>query len=76
MKYAQKRSDEPTYRSVRLFVTYLIPGILKLVDEQRMALTPAVEISYLTEEEQYDLLETTECEDRTPSPSQAQELKR
>ena len=61
-------------RYVRL--TNLIPGILKLVDEQRMALTPAVEISYLTEEEQYDLLETMECEDRTPSLSQAQELKR
>ena len=60
-------------RYIRL--TNLIPGILKLVDEQRMALTPAVEISYLTEEEQYDLLETMECEDRTPSLSQAQELK-
>ena len=61
-------------RYIRL--TNLIPGILKLVDEQKMALTPAVEISYLTEEEQYDLLETMECEDRAPSLSQAQELKR
>ena len=61
-------------RYIRL--TNLIPGILKLVDEQRMALTPAVEISYLTEAEQYYLLETMECEDRTPSLSQAQELKR
>ena len=61
-------------RYIRL--TNLIPGILKLVDEQKMALTPAVEISYLTEVEQYDLLETMECEDRTPSLSQAQELKR
>ena len=61
-------------RYIRL--TNLIPGILKLVDEQRMALTPAVEISYLTKAEQYDLLETMECEDRTPSLSQAQELKR
>ena len=43
-------------RYIRL--TNLIPGILKLVDEQRMALTPAVEISYLTEEEQYDLFIT------------------
>ena len=56
-------------RYIRL--TNLIPGILKLVDEQRMALTPAVEISYLTEAEQYDLLETMESEDRTPSLSQA-----
>jgi len=67
-------SRNQVQRYVRL--TNLIPGILKLVDEQRMALTPAVEISYLTEAEQYDLLETMECEDRTPSLSQAQELKR
>ena len=67
-----------SYKTVQRYIrlTTLIPGILKLVDEQRMALTPAVEISYLTEEEQYDLLETMECEDRTPSLSQAQELKR
>ena len=67
-------SRNQVQRYIRL--TNLIPGILKLVDEQRMALTPAVEISYLTEDEQYDLLETMECEDRTPSLSQAQELKR
>ena len=67
-------SRNQVQRYVRL--TNLIPGILKLVDEQRMALTPAVEISYLTKAEQYDLLETMECEDRTPSLSQAQELKR
>ena len=67
-------SRNQVQRYIRL--TNLIPGILKLVDEQKMALTPAVEISYLTEEEQYDLLETMECEDRTPSLSQAQELKR
>ena len=67
-------SRNQVQRYIRL--TNLIPGILKLVDEQRMALTPAVEISYLTEAEQYDLLETMECEDRTPSLSQAQELKR
>ena len=67
-------SSRQIHRYIRL--TNLIPGILKLVDEQRIALTPAVEISYLTEKEQYDLLETMECEDRTPSLSQAQELKR
>ena len=67
-------SRNQVQRYIRL--TNLIPGILKLVDEQRMALTPAVEISYLSEAEQYDLLETMECEDRTPSLSQAQELKR
>ena len=67
-------SRNQVQRYIRL--TNLIPGILKLVDEQRMVLTPAVEISYLTEAEQYDLLETMESEDRTPSLSQAQELKR
>ena len=67
-------SRNQVQRYIRL--TNLIPGILKLVDEQKMALTPAVEISYLTEVEQYDLLETMECEDRTPSLSQTQELKR
>ena len=66
-------SRNQVQRYIRL--TNLIPGILKLVDEQRMALTPAVEISYLTEEEQYDLLETMESEDCTPSLSQAQQLK-
>jgi ParB family chromosome partitioning protein len=62
-------SRNQVQRYIRL--TNLIPGILKLVDEQKMALTPAVEISYLTEEEQYDLLDTIKSEDCTPSLSQA-----
>ena len=52
-------------RYIRL--TNLIPGILEKVDEGRIALTPAVELSYLTEGEQKDLLETMESEDCTPS---------
>lgn len=60
-------------RYIRL--TYLIPEILRMVDEGRIALTPAVELSYLTEQEQRDLLETMECEDCTPSLSQAQQMK-
>ena len=47
----------------------------QLVDEGRIALTPAVELSYLREEEQEDLLETMESEDCTPSLSQAMNLK-
>jgi ParB family chromosome partitioning protein len=46
-----------------------------MVDDGKIALTPAVEISYLTKQEQIDLLETMECEDCTPSLSQAMQMK-
>ena len=61
-------------RYIRL--TNLIPSILQMVDEGKIALTPAVELSYLTEWEQRDLLETMESEDCSPSLSQAIQLKR
>ena len=61
-------------RYIRL--TYLIPEILQMVDEKKIALTPAVELSYLTESQQRDLLETMESEDCTPSLSQSQQLKK
>ena len=70
---ANSDSREQVRRYIRL--TYLIPEILRMVDEGRIALTPAVELSYLTEAEQQDLLETMECEDCTPSLSQAQQMK-
>ena len=60
-------------RYIRL--TNLIPGILEKVDEGRIALTPAVELSYLSEAEQKNLLETMESEDCTPSLTQAIQLK-
>ena len=60
-------------RYIRL--TNLIPGILEKVDEGKIALTPAVELSYLTEAEQKDLLETMESEDCTPSLTQTIQLK-
>ena len=60
-------------RYIRL--TNLIPGILEKVDEGKIALTPAVELSYLREAEQKDLLETMESEDCTPSLSQAIQMK-
>ncbi len=53
----------------------LLPELLKMVDEERIALTPAVELSYLSEDEQKWLLETIETEEATPSLSQAQEMK-
>ena len=61
-------------RYIRL--TELIPAILQIVDNGKIALTPAVELSYLTKLEQQDLLETMESEDCTPSLSQAIQLKR
>ncbi len=66
-------SRETVRRYIRL--TNLLPGILSMVDEGKIALTPAVELSYLTEAEQKDLLETMESEDCTPSLSQAIQLK-
>ena len=52
------------------------PQLLQLVDEGRIAFSPAVELSYLTETEQADLVETIESEDRTPSLSQSQRMRR
>ena len=66
-------SARQVQRYIRL--THLIPGILQMVDDSKIALTPAVEISYLTNREQSELLETMECEDCTPSLSQAIQLK-
>ena len=66
-------SRDTVFRYIRL--TNLIPGILEKVDEGRIALTPAVELSYLTQTEQANLLETMESEDCTPSLSQAIALK-
>ncbi len=67
-------SARQVQRYIRL--TYLISELLDLVDEGRIALTPAVELSYLTEEQQYSLLGTIEVEDRTPSLSQAVRFKK
>ena len=67
-------SRDKVYRYIRL--TYLIPELLDLVDEGRIALTPAVELSYLTEEQQYSLLGAIGVEDRTPSLSQAVRFKK
>lgn len=67
-----------SYKTVQRYIrlTYLIPELLDLVDEGRIALTPAVELSYLTEEQQYSMLGTIEVEDRTPSLSQAVRFKK
>lgn len=60
-------------RYIRL--TYLAPALLDMVDEGRIAFRPAVELSYLTEQEQADLIETIGYEDATPSLVQATKMK-
>jgi ParB family chromosome partitioning protein len=81
----QKRSDQilaeqsgdsrnQIQRYIRL--TELIPPILEMVDEKRIAFNPAVEISYLAEKEQQDLYNTMQSEDCTPSLAQAQRMKK
>lgn len=58
-----------------IHLTYLIPELLEMIDEGRISLTPAVELSYLTHEEQHLLLNEIEYADATPSLSQAQRLR-
>ena len=67
-----------SYEQVRRYIrlTELVPELLELVDNGRMAFRPAVEISYLTEDEQRDLVETIDSEDCTPSLSQACRMKK
>ena len=60
-------------RYIRL--TYLIPPLLDMVDESKIAMRPAVELSYLTENEQAMLRDTMELEDCTPSHAQARKLR-
>lgn len=66
-------SREQVRRYIRL--TELIPELLTMVDEEKIAFRPAVELSYLTRDEQTDLLETIESEDCTPSLAQAIRMK-
>ena len=67
-------SERQVHRYIRL--TELIPEILRMVDDGKIALTPAVELSYLSKQEQQDLLTTMESEDCTPSLSQAIQMKK
>ena len=81
----QKRSDQilaeeagqsrnQVQRYIRL--TELIPELLNMVDEKKIALNPAYELSFLKKEEQRDLLDAMDSEQATPSLSQAQRLKK
>ena len=67
-------SKNQIFRYIRL--TELVPEILQMVDERQIAFRPAVEISYLSEEQQYALLEAMEYNDATPSLAQAIKMKK
>ena len=67
-------SKNQIFRFIRL--TELVPEILQMVDERQIAFRPAVEISYLSEEQQYTLLEAMEYSDATPSLAQAIKMKK
>lgn len=71
-------SDTESGRNVQRYVrlTYLIPELLKLVDENRIAFSPAVEMSFLTEDEQKILVDEMAGADATPSLSQAQRIRK
>ena len=71
---SENDSASQVKRYIRL--TNLIPEILQYVDDGKIAFTPAVELSYLNEQEQYDLLEQIELNDCTPSLSQACRFKK
>lgn len=72
---SQKSGDSQPqiYRYIRL--TELIPSILDMVDSGKIAFRPAVELSYLSKEQQQSLYDTMECEDCTPSLAQAIKMK-
>ena len=84
-KLTHKRSDQlmaeqigESRNQIQRFIrlTNLIPDILDMVDNKKIALNPAVELSYLTPAEQEMLVVTMDSEQATPSLSQAQRLKR
>ena len=83
--YRGKRSTEilgeevgESYKQIQRYIrlTYLAKPILDLVDQQRIAFSPAVELSYLTRQEQAELWDIMQSEDCTPSLSQAVRLKK
>lgn len=78
LESADMVSNTESGRQVQRFIrlTELIPPLLEMVDEKKIAFNIGVELSYLQKDEQTDLLETIESEDCTPSLSQAQRMKK
>ena len=73
MAHEVGESKNQIFRYIRL--PYLVPALLDMVDEGKIALRPAVELSYLKEPEQLELVETIAYEDATPSLAQAIKLR-
>ena len=73
---ADDSPDSKTQIQRYIRLTNLIPAILQMVDDGRIALTPAVELSYLRPSEQETLFSVMDCDEVTPSLSQAQRLRR
>lgn len=73
---SEQVSDSTTQIKRYIRLTHLVPEILQMVDERKMAFRPAVELSYLTDEQQYTLLEAMEYQDATPSLAQAIKMKK
>ena len=73
---AQSSDDSRNQIQRYIRLTNLIPEILQMVDDGRIALTPAVELSYLQPSEQETLFSVMDCDEVTPSLSQAQRLRR
>ena len=75
-KIAENSPDSKSQIKRYIRLTELIPELLDMVDEKKIALNPAYELSFLKKEEQRDLLDAMDSEQATPSLSQAQRLKK
>lgn len=73
---AEQAGEGPHQISRYIRLTELIPSLLEMVDGKQIAFNPAVELSYLAENEQQDLYNTMQSEDCTPSLAQAQHIKK
>lgn len=73
---ASQSSDSKTQIQRYIRLTNLVPTILDMVDDGKIAMRPAVEISYLTEDQQYSLCDTMELEDCTPSHAQTIKMRK
>ena len=74
-RVAEELGESATNIQRYIRLTELIPELLNLVDEERIAFSPAVDLSYLTEDEQYVVLNIYDYDEKTPNVSQARHLK-
>lgn len=76
VELASQSPDSKTQIQRYIRLTNLVPTILDMVDDGKIAMRPAVEISYLTEDQQYSLCDTMELEDCTPSHAQTIKMRK